>query len=239
MQKLLSYIRRAADDYNMIQDGDVIAVGLSGGKDSLSLLAAMNVLKNFYPKKFDVIAISLDLGYDTDYSEIKRFCQNHGIKLVIEKTKIKQIVFDERREKNPCSLCAKLRRGALYNTAVREGANKVALAHHKDDVIETVLMSILYESKIDCFAPVTYYDKQNIFVVRPLIYAPESYVSGFSARAALPVFKNPCPADKHTKRQEVKELIASLSKTDRDIKKRIFAAVKSSGIYGWQTKKGD
>ena len=238
MQKLLSYTRRAIDDYNMIQDGEKIAVGVSGGKDSLALLVAMAALRRFYPKKFDLIAITLDLGFDNmDYSEIKELCQNINVEYHIIKTQIKDVVFDIRKEENPCSLCAKMRRGALNNAALELGCKKVALGHHNEDVNETFLLSLFYESRISCFAPVTYLDRKGVYLIRPFIYTPESYIKSFAKRENLPVVKNSCPADGNTKRQEIKDLTIKLNKTYPGLSERIFGAIKRSEISGWDGAK--
>ncbi len=235
MQKLLGSARRAIDTYNMISDGDAIAVGVSGGKDSLVLLNALALLKNFYPKSFSLKAITLDLGYDgSDYSKIADFCKSLGVEYIVEKTQIKQIVFDLRKEKNPCSLCANLRRGALNNAAIANGCNCVSLGHHNDDVIETFMLSLMYEGRINCFSPVTYLEKSKLKLIRPLIFANESYISHISTRLNLPIFKNPCPADKNSKREEIKSYISSLCENDPQIKRRLFSAVQNSSLEGWQ-----
>lgn len=237
MQKLLSYTRKAIDIYNMIDENDCIAVGVSGGKDSLALLMALNRLKKFYSKPFNVKAITVDMGYEnSDFSNISRFCDELGCEHIIEKTQIKQIVFDERKEKNPCSLCANLRRGALNNAAAVNGCNTVALGHHYDDVAETFMMSLLYEGRINCFIPVTQLERCDIKIIRPLIFTPEYYIKSISKRYNFPVFKNPCSADKTTKREEVKHLLSTLCTTDTDIKKRIFSAVRSLPDWKQTTK---
>lgn len=233
MQKMLGFSRKAIDTYNMIEEGDKIAVGVSGGKDSVVLLTALSHLKKFYPKSFRILAITIDMGYEgTDFSEITKLCSDLGVEYIIEKTEIKQIVFDIRNEKNPCSLCANLRRGALNNAAMANGCNKVALGHHFDDVIETFMMNLTYNGNIGCFDPVTELERSNLKVIRPLIFTPEWYVSSVLKRYGLPVVKNPCPADKNTKREEIKNLILKIEKENPDVKKRIFAAVNS--LDGWK-----
>ena len=235
MQKLLSYTRKAIDTYNMIDDGDCIAVGVSGGKDSIALLHAMCRLKSFYSKKFTVKAITIDMGYEeSDFSCISALCDSLDCEHIIEHTQIKQIVFDERKEKNPCSLCANLRRGALNNAAMANGCNSVALGHHYDDAVETFMMSLLYEGRLNCFIPVTKLERCDIKIIRPLIYTPEYYINSLKNRYEFPVFKNPCPADKVTKREEVKELLNTLSQKDADVKKRIFSALHA--IPEWNDK---
>lgn len=232
MQKLLGYVRKAVDTYNMIDDKDCIAVGVSGGKDSIALLVSLAKLKNFYPKNFEIKAITVDMGYEnSDFSHITKLCDELGCEHIIEKTQIKQIVFDERKEKNPCSLCANLRRGALNNAAIANGCNCVALGHHYDDVIETFMMSLLYEGRLNCFIPVTQLERCSLKIIRPLIYTPEYYIKSTVKKYELPVFKNPCPADKNTKREEVKTLISRLSEENPDVKKRIFSAVRSFGEW--------
>ena len=228
MQRVLSHLRRAADDYSMINEGDKIAVGVSGGKDSVTLALGLHALSRFYPKKFEVVPITLDMGYDeTDFSPLVSCFEKAGMNLITEKTNIKTILFDIRKEKNPCSLCAKLRRGALHNTAKKYGCNKVALGHHFDDVIETFFLCLFYEGRLGCFSPVTYLDRQDIHVIRPLIYMTENDIKSFIRRSGSPVIHNPCPADGFTKRQYIKELLASLAKENPGIPERIFHAVLS------------
>ena len=228
MQRVLSFIRRATDDYGMINEGDKIAVGVSGGKDSITLALGLCALKKFYPKKFDVVPITLAMGFeDMDFEPLKRLFADYGEELHVENTDIKKILFDVRKEENPCSLCAKLRRGALHNSALAHGCNKVALGHHSDDAIETFFLSLFFEGRINCFSPVTYLDRKNIHVIRPLIYMTESEVRGFMNRSGITPVRNMCPADGYTKRQYVKELLSSLSAENHGLKERLFTAVKS------------
>ena len=234
LQKLLSYTRRAVDDYKMISAGDRIAVGLSGGKDSLSLLVALNALKKFYPEPFEVEAVLVSLGLEGDQGGIREFCDSLGVRLTVVETDIGQIVFQERKEKNPCSLCSKMRKGALNSAAAELGCNKVALGHNKDDVIETFFMSLFYEGRISCFSPVSYLDRMELFCIRPLIYVSEWETRSFIARSGIPILKNPCPANGSTKRQEIKELIAELSKTYKNLDAKVFGAIGRSGIPGWK-----
>ena len=235
MQKLLSYVRRAADDYHMIDEGDCIAVGLSGGKDSLALLLALARLRRFYPKPFTVKAITLDMGFENmDFSPLARFCQQEDIPFILEKTQIKSIVFDIRKESNPCSLCAMLRRGALQNVALDHGCNKLALGHHKDDVIETYLLSLLYEGRMNCFAPVTQLDGKELAVIRPLIYAPELHIRSLKKKLSLPVITSTCPSDGVSKRQEIKDLLWSIERQNRGARQRIFGAIQRLPIPGWE-----
>ena len=234
LQKILSYTRRAVDDYNMICENDKIAVGVSGGKDSLALVTAMASLKRFYPKKFDIEAITLDLGYEgMDFSPIKTYLNDMGVNYTVIKTNIREIVFDIRKEENPCSLCAKMRRGALHEAALSLGCKKVALGHHYEDVTETMLLSLFYEGRVSCFSPVTYLDRKDITLIRPLIYTPEPLIKSYVKNHALPVVENQCPADGNTKRQEIKDIIISLNKQIPGLKDRIFTAVQGSQIPGW------
>jgi len=235
MKKILSYLRRAVDDYNMIEEGDKVAVGLSGGKDSIALMLALNSLKRFYPKKFDLVAITVAMGFDnTDFSPLKELCEKENIEYVIEETKTGQIVFDVRKEPNPCSLCSRMRSGALNEAAKRLGCNKVALGHHFDDVIETFFMSLFKEGRINCFSPVTYLDRMDITKIRPLIYLPEKEIRYFVNKNELPIVKNPCPVDGVTTRQYMKDLIKNLGKDTKDLKQHIFHAIKTSEIKGWK-----
>lgn len=235
LQKLYSYTRRAFEQYDMIDDGDKVAIGVSGGKDSLTLLYAMSGLKRFYPKKFDIIAISVDLGFGIqDFTEIEKLCTSLNIPLYIVPTEINQIVFVDRKESNPCSLCAKMRKGALNEKATALGCNKIAYAHHKDDIIETMMLSLIYEGRLHSFAPVTYLDRTQLYVIRPLMFVSESEVIGFKNKQNLPVAKNPCPADGHTKREYVKNLIAQLNHDNPGVKERMFRAILNSRIKGWE-----
>ena len=234
MQKLLSHVRRAIDEYAMIDDGDRIAVGVSGGKDSMALLTALAHLRRFYPKRFDVVALTLDMGFDgVDFSPVARFCESLEVPFELRKTDLKEIIFDIRKETNPCALCAKMRRGALHDLALEHGCGKVALGHHNDDAIETFFLSLIYEGRVNCFSPVTYLDRKNIHLIRPLLYTSESDIRGIVRRYELPVVHNPCPANGYTKRQEIKDMLADMSADDRDLKKRLFTAIQNSGISGW------
>lgn len=234
MQKMLSYVRRAVDHYHMIDENDHIAIGVSGGKDSLTLLRAMAGLMKFYPKKFRLTAITLELGYDEmDFSPVGKLCNELEIDYICLPTQIKQIIFDTRHEPNPCSLCSKMRRGALNDAAVKAGCNKVALGHHFDDVVETLLLSLFYEGRFSCFQPVSYLDRTGITVIRPLIYTPESYVRSFANRFNLPIVKNPCPADGNTQREAVKNLLKSLEKDMPGLRNRLFGAIQRYPLKGW------
>ena len=238
MQKLLSYTRRAIDHYHMIEAGDRIAVGVSGGKDSLALLVALANLRKFYPKPYEVVAITLEMGYEEmDFSAVQALCDSLGVEYIRVPTQIKQIVFDIRKEPSPCSLCAKLRRGALHEAALAAGCKKVALGHHFDDVVETYMLSLVYEGRISCFKPVTYLDRKGITLIRPLLYTPEYYIRSFARRMELPIVENPCPADGNTKRQEVKELLRSLEQTHKGLRERIFGAIQRYPLDGWAPDK--
>ena len=234
LQRVLSLVRKAVDDYEMISDGDRIAVGISGGNDSLTLLKALSHLKKFYPKKFDLFAVTVDLGFNNlNLDKIKVFCKELDVEYIIVKTDIAQIVFEERKESNPCSLCAKMRKGALNNALKERIINKVAYAHHKDDVIDTMMMSLIYEGRFHTFSPVTYLDKTDLYVIRPLIYMNEADVIGFVNKYDIPVVKSPCPVDKTTKREYVKNLVKQINRENPGVKERMFTAIKDSNINGW------
>lgn len=234
LQRLYSYTRRALEEYNMIDNNDKIAIGISGGKDSLTLLYALSGLKRFYPKKFELIAISVDLGFGIqDFSEIEKLCNMLQVPLYIVPTQINQIVFLDRKESNPCSLCAKMRKGALNEKAKELGCNRIAYAHHKDDIIETMMLSLIYEGRFHSFAPVTYLDRTGLYVIRPMMFITESEVIGFKNKMNLPVAKNPCPVDGHTKREYVKELITTLNIENPGVKERMFRAILNSKIDGF------
>ena len=229
MQKLLSLTRKAINDYKMIQDGDRIAVGVSGGKDSMALLAVLAAYKKFAPEKFDLVAINIDLGFsETDANEVQRlrdYCENAGVPLVIERTQIAQIIFEERKEKSPCSLCSKMRRGALNGAAIANGCNKLALAHHADDILDTFFLSFLHEGRLSTFMPVSFMDRTGITLIRPFIYVEEKYLAGLCRRYDLPIVHNPCPEDKHTRREDMKNLVEDLDKRFDGSKKLMLSAL--------------
>ncbi len=226
LQQLLSFTRKAVDEYNMIQENDKIAVGISGGKDSLTMLYALHGLKRFYPRQFHIHAISVDLGHEGfSLSEIEGLCEEMEVPYTIVKTDIAQILFNERKESNPCSLCAKMRKGSLNEKAKELGCNKVAYAHHKDDMIETAMLSMLFEGRMHTYAPVTYLDRMDLTVIRPLLYVSEADIIGFRNKYRLPVAKNPCPVDGYTKRQYAKDLIRQLNSDHPGAKSRILTAV--------------
>lgn len=234
MQQILSYMRKAIEDYNMIEEGDKIAVGLSGGKDSLSMLMGFKNLQRFYPKKFDIIAITIDPGFDNfDSSRLKNFCDNLGVPLIIEQGHIKEIVFDIRKEKNPCSLCANLRRGMLNSIAIREGCNKIALGHNEDDVLETFLLNLFYGGSIHTFAPTSYMDRSKITLIRPLIYAPEKYIRKFIRKNEIEVMPKVCPMDGSSTREKMKQLIRDMQIDIPRVRANLYGAIKRSNIKGW------
>lgn len=234
LQQLYSLSRQAIDSYNMIDENDKIAIGISGGKDSLTLLYALAGLKKFYPKKFEIVAISINLGFEIqNFDRIKKLCDDLSVELYIEDTKINEIVFEKRNETNPCSLCAKLRKGALNNKALSLGCNKIAFAHHKDDMIETMFMSLMYEGRFSTFLPVTHWEKTNLVLIRPLMLISEAQIIGFQNKYELPVAKNPCPVDGKTKREYVKAIIRKLNKENPGVKDRFFNAILNGKIEDW------
>ena len=234
LQKLLSYVRRAVDDYSMIEEGDKIAVGISGGKDSICLLVALKHLQRFYPKRFELEAITVSLGLPgASYDGIQALCNELGVHYTVVETDIGKIIFDERKEKNPCSLCAKMRKGALNDMAEQLGCNKIALGHNKDDVVETFFMSLLYEGRLNCFAPVSFLDRKKLYSIRPLMYVPEWECRSFVNKSDIHIVKNPCLADGNTKRQETKELLAELSLRYDNLQEKVFGAIKRSSLKGW------
>ena len=231
LQRVLSEVRKAVDDYHMIAEDDKIAVGISGGKDSLTLLYALSSLRRFYPHPFDLVAVTVDLGFaNLDLTEIKKLCEKLEVPYTVVKTQIGQIVFEQRQENNPCALCAKMRKGALNEAMKQLGCNKIAYAHHMDDVVETMMLSLLYEGRFHTFSPVTYLDDTGLTVIRPLIYMKEADVIGFVRKYEVPVVKSPCPADGHTKREYVKQLLKQLNTENPGVKQRMFTAIQN-GCY--------
>jgi len=230
-------VRRAVDDYDMIQEGDRVAVGVSGGKDSMLLLLALNHLKSFYPKHFELSAVTIELGFEgMDFTPVKDMCAQLNIPYACLKTDIKEIVFDVRREDNPCSLCAKMRRGALNDYLRENGIGKLALGHHFDDAVETFMMSLLFEGRISCFRPVTYLDRSGVTQIRPLVYAGEQKIANLAQALELPVVENPCPQDKASKRWEIKQMLKTMSVDYPDMKSKIFGAMQRQPLPGWQPK---
>ncbi len=230
-------VRRAVDDYDMIQEGDKVAVGVSGGKDSMLLLLALNHLKSFYPKPFELSAVTIELGFEgMDFTPVKEMCAELGIPYACLTTDIKEIVFDVRKEDNPCSLCAKMRRGALNDYLRENGIGKLALGHHFDDAVETFMMSLLFEGRISCFRPVTFLDRSGITQIRPLIYCGEQKIAKLASQLNVPVVENPCPQDKSSKRWEIKQMLKTMSADYPDMKSKIFGAMQRQPLPGWQPK---
>ena len=228
--------KKGITEYKMIDDGDTIAVGVSGGKDSITLLKLLSAYQKFSPERFNLIAITVDLGFDGkqgDFSKIQALCDELGVKYVIERTEIGQIVFDERKEKSPCSLCAKLRKGAFNDKAKELGCNKSAYAHHKDDIIETMLLSLIFEGRFHSFSPKTYLDRMDLTVIRPMMYVDEMDVIGFQHKYNLPVAKSRCPIDGFTKREYAKDLVKQLNQEHPGARNRMFTAILNGNISGW------
>jgi len=236
LQKVLSSLRKATQHYDMLCDGDVVAVGLSGGKDSIALFYSLAKMRDFYPVRYDVIGITVDLGFDgceESYKTLAEFCEKLGVEYSVVRTEIAEIVFNERKEKNPCSLCAKMRRGALNSEAKNHGANKIALGHHRGDVVETFMMSLMNEGRIGCFSPVTVYDDTGISVIRPLIYTTESDIRSLVKAAGLPVFDSVCPENGNTERAEIRAFLREYESKNHGLYKRIIGAMERRNIDGW------
>lgn len=237
LQQLLSQTRKAIDDYRMIDSNDKIAIGISGGKDSLALLYSMQALKKFYPKPFSIHAITINLGYeDFNLKPITQLCRELEIPYSIVDTQIAKIIFEERKESNPCSLCAKMRKGALNQEIIKLGCNKVAYAHHKDDFIETMLLSLLFEGRFYSFPPKFHLDQMNLTVIRPLMYVSEKDIIGFKNKYNLPVVKSSCPVDGNTKREYVKQLVKQLNKENPGTRERMFNSIIKGNIFDWPHK---
>ncbi len=238
MQKILSQVRRCIEDYDMIQAGDRIAVGVSGGKDSLMLLTALARLREFYPVPFTVEAYTLDMGHaegreGMDFTPVAAYCRDLDVPYTLLHSEIHHVIFDLRREKNPCSLCAKMRRGALHSAMQEHGIRKIALGHHFDDAVETFFLSLLYEGRLSCFQPVTYLDRTGITQIRPLLYCSEVTIRNTAGRLGLPVLFNPCPADGQTRRQEIKQLVYELNGRYPGMKERVFGAMQRLPLPEW------
>lgn len=236
MQKMMSYMRSAMEKYNMIDEGDNVAVGLSGGKDSVALLYCLAQMRRFYPKHFEVTAVSIDPqfgGVETDYTPLEELCERIGVRYIIKRTQIGPIIFDVRKESNPCSLCARMRRGALHDAVKEAGCTKLALGHHMDDAVETFMMNLLNEARIGCFSPVTYLSRKDLTMIRPMVFARESDCARVVRRENLPVVKSQCPADGVTERQNVKELLTSLEKDYEDVRQKILGAMQRSHLNGF------
>lgn len=236
MQKIVGLVRRCVEDYNMIEAGDRIGVGVSGGKDSLALLVLLAELQKYNHKPFAIEAITIDMGLGMNYTEIEKLCKELNVPFHLIKTEIGPIIFDHRKEKNPCSMCSKMRRGALNQALLDLGLNKLALGHHYDDAVETFVMSLIYEGRISCFQPVTDLDRTGIIQIRPMLYVHEKTVDSFAKRQNLPVLANRCPVDKNTKREEIKQLVYDLSATYPDLKERIFGAMQRLPLPEWEPK---
>lgn len=237
----MGYIRKACQEFDLIQNGDRIAVGVSGGKDSLALLCGLAGMRRFAEFSYELTAITLDPGFggkQNDYEPVAQLCEKLDVPFKLIHTNIGEIVFDIRKESNPCSLCAKMRRGALHDAALAAGCNKIALGHHKDDVIETFIMNLFKEGRIGCFSPITYLSRKDITVIRPLVFAPEAQVISCCRRNGLEVVKSVCPADKNTVRQQTKEFLAEMEHKDKGFKLRMFTALRKSGVNGWGYKDG-
>ncbi|MGM9655320.1 MAG: ATP-binding protein [Butyricicoccaceae bacterium] len=238
MQKLLSQVRKCIRDYQMLSPGDRVAVGVSGGKDSVALLRLLAELRDHSAVPFELLAVTLDMGYEEmDFSPVADLCARLQVPYTLRQTQIREIVFDIRKEENPCALCAKLRRGILNETAVALGANKVALGHHYDDTVETFALSLIYEGRISCFLPVTYLDRTGLTLIRPMLYLHEKTIRNFAEREHLPVVHNPCPADKNTKREDVKALLYELEGRYPGLKDNIFGGLQRSPLPGWKPVK--
>ena len=235
LKRILSFTRRAVDDYQMIEEGDRIAVGVSAGKDSLTLLYALAELRRFYPKRFELVAITIDMGFpNADFTPVREFCERLDVPYHVFPSEIYKIIFEVRKEKNPCSLCAKMRRGALHNAAKSIGCNRVALGHHFDDAVETFMLNLFYEGRIGCFSPVTYLSRADLHLIRPMIYLPEKDVRYFAAHTELPVVKSSCPADGNTEREAMKQLLATLDREHKGLRYRIFGAMQRGEIDGFK-----
>ena len=227
-------VRRAVDDYRMIQAGDRVAVGVSGGKDSMVLLLALDCLRKYYPEPFELEAVTIELGFEgMDFTPVRELCGELSIPYTCVRTDIKEIVFDVRKEDNPCSLCAKMRRGALNNVLRERNLNKLALGHHFDDAVETYMMSLLFEGRISCFQPVTFLDRSGVTQIRPLIYAGEQKITNLARELNVPIVENPCPEDKGSKRYEIKQLLKTMSVQYPDMKSKIFGAMQRLPLKGW------
>lgn len=235
LQNLLSSVRRCVQDYHMIEPGDRIAVGVSGGKDSLTTLITLQALSKFYPVPFSVEALTIDMGYDgADFSPITALCDSIGVRHTIVPTRLKELIFDVRHESNPCSLCANMRRGAVNRAALELGCRKVAYGHHRDDAVETLLLAELYEGRISCFQPVTYLDRMGITIIRPLLYLTEKDIHSFARRQELPVMPRLCPQDGNSKRTEVKRMIAGMEQQNPGVSARLFGAMQRLPLPGWE-----
>lgn len=240
IERILSHTRKAVEEYNMISDGDKIAVGVSGGKDSLALLCALVKLKRVIDVNYTVVAVTIDMGFEnSDFSEIQKLCDELEIEYRVVKTEIFEIIFNVRREKSPCSLCARMRRGALHDASKELGCNKLALGHHFDDVIETFMLNLFFEGRIGAFSPVTYLSRKDLTMIRPFVYTHEKEIKSFARGASLPVVKSSCPADGNTERAKMKEYLASFDKEHSGLYFRIMGAIQRGEIDGFHLDKID
>ena len=236
-QQLLSITRKAVDEFHLIEKGDKIAVGISGGKDSLTLLDALAGLRRFYPNPFELEAITVDMGFgDFHTDKIQQLCDKLEVPYTVVPTEISKIIFQDRKESNPCSLCAKMRKGALNEVAKKLNCNKIAYAHHKDDVVETMLLSLIFEGRFHTFSPMTYWDRMDLTLIRPLLYVDEADIIGFKNKYDLPVEKSACPADGNTKREYAKDLLRTLNLENPGVKQRMFTAILNADLKGWPTR---
>ncbi|MDE6666606.1 MAG: tRNA 2-thiocytidine(32) synthetase TtcA [Ruminococcus sp.] len=239
MQKILGYMRKAIQEYNLISDGDKICVGISGGKDSLVMLSGLALLKRFIGIDYEVVGLTIDprfKGIDGDYSDVAKFCAEYGIEYHVVSTQIGEIVFDVRKEPNPCSLCSRMRRGAIHNSAAELGCNKIALGHNYDDAVETFIMNLFTEGRIGCFSPASYMEDKNIYIIRPLVLAPEREIKKAALKNNFPIVKSLCSADGHTNRQQTKNFITEMERKNHGFKDRIFGAMRRADIDGWGIK---
>lgn len=242
IQKILSRVRLAVEKYEMIEEGDRIAVGVSGGKDSLVLLMALSQLQKFLPRHFDIVAITVDMGFHTceaaysdkcTHSEIRELCNSLGVEYIVKETELAHIIFDVRKESNPCSLCSRMRRGILHDTAKEAGCNKVALGHHYDDAVETFMLNLFFEGRVGCFSPVTLLSKKELVMIRPLVLTEEKMIKQFAKKVSLPVEKSPCPEDEHTERENMKQYLYEFDRRHRGLYRRLLGALERGNIDGW------
>ena len=234
MQKLMGLVRRCTEDYQMIAPGDKIAVGVSGGKDSVALLVLLAAMREYYPVPYELTAVSIDLGFGMDFSPVEELCEKIGVSYRVVRTQIAEIIFQTRQEKNPCSMCSKMRRGVLNQALLDQGISKVALGHHQDDAVETFFMNLIFEGRLSCFQPVTYLDRTGVTQIRPLLYIKEQALADFAERKHLPLVHNRCPADKRTRRQEIKELLARLEQRYPGLRDRAFGAMQRLPLPHWE-----
>ncbi len=243
LQRILSRVRLAVEKYDMIQDGDRIAVGISGGKDSITLLCALAELRNFLPRSFDLVAITVDMGFDkcethtsekSSHAEVRELCSRLKVPYIVKETELAHIIFDVRKESNPCSLCARMRRGILHDEAKAAGCNKIALGHHFDDGVETFMLNLFFEGRIGCFSPVTLLSRKELYLIRPLILTEERMIKTFVKKTGVPVEKSPCPEDKHTEREYMKEYLRTFDRKHRGLYRRIAGAMERGQVDGWK-----